>query len=124
MLAAMRNLILFLTVAALAACQSPCPPASTSPLTSAPCPAADAGTPAPPAPAADAAVEPHDACWNAAQKLLELSCKDTRGRLLGGPNMSGLTWSTVCRQDFLNGAKINTTCIIGASSCAAAEACK
>ena len=82
------------------------------------------GSVTPPTPSPAPSPEPHDACWNAAQKLLALGCKDSRGRVLGGPDLSGLTWSQVCRQDLANGVNLNASCITAAATCATAEACK
>jgi hypothetical protein len=119
MLVGMQNLPVFVLVAALVACHAASPSQ----------PVADAAAPAPPAssaptPAPAPTPEPHDACWSAGQKLISLACKDTRGRLMGGPDLQGVSWSVVCRQDLANGVDLKASCIAGAASCTAAEACK
>ena len=106
---------------ALAACQ----PYSPTPADASPAPTASSVTPVPtPTPPPPQPVEPQDACWTAGQKLLQLGCRDTRGRLLGGPNLSGITWSAVCRQNLANGVDLNAACITAAATCQIAQACK
>lgn len=93
-----------------------CPPSPGPPV-----PDADSGQPIadaapPPSPAADAS--PSDTCGAAETRLLELGCKDSRGRLLGGPNLHGVSWSDVCRDNAKNGVSLQPNCIAKAKSCA------
>lgn len=68
---------------------------------------ADAAPPAPPS----------DACGAAEAHLLALKCLDSRGRLLGGPNLHGVKWADICRQDRNNGVDLKPTCIAVKKTC-------
>lgn len=101
-----------------------CPPAPPAP----PTPDADSGQPifdAAPAPA-DAAPPPPatDSCGRAEAHLLELGCKDSRGRLLGGPNLHGVGWADICRGNLRNGVSMQPDCIALAKSCAEVMTCR
>lgn len=119
----MRNLIPVLLLLAMTAC----PPATTKPPSpdgdAVPPPVAEAAAsvaeaaPAPPAPAVDA-------CAAGEAKLLALGCKDTRGRLIGGPDLHGVGWAIQCRIDADAGVDLHAICIAAASSCAQVMQCK
>lgn len=89
-----------------------------------PTPDADATTPAVDGSTTAAEAAPSDACGLAEQNLNKLGCKDPRGRLLGGPNLHGDAWSTVCRTNRTNGVDMKPECLMQATSCAAVEACR
>ena len=64
-------------------------------------------------------------CSQAEATLLQLQCKDARGRLLGGPNLHGVRWADICATDMDAGISVAASCIAAATSCAQAEAsCK
>ena len=97
-----------------------CPPPSPTP----PTPDADSGS------VVDASVmdavppSPNDACSAAEANLLALGCKDSRGRLLGGPNLHGVPWAQICRENAANGVDMKPTCIVAKTSCAGVFACR
>ena len=101
----MRKLLLFLIL--LAGCH---PQSSTSPVNP------DASDAAP--------VPGPDVCGLAETNLLKLQCADTRGRLLGGPDLHGTKWSDVCRIDADAGISLVPSCIAAASTCAEVMLCK
>jgi len=128
----MRKFIpLFVTVL-LACCKSagPCPQISSTPCipdaTPAPVPVpvvVDASPPAPPPPPApDAGSLVHN-CGAAQANLLKLGCKDSRGRLIGGPNLHGATWASMCVNNTLAEASMNPVCVAAAQDCPTALAC-
>jgi hypothetical protein len=96
-----------------------CPPQPTPPT-----PDADAMTP----PVSDAAAEttpaPADACGRAEQNLLKLSCKDQRGQVIGAPNLHGVPWAQICRDNKANGVDMKPECLALKTNCAAIEACR
>lgn len=63
-------------------------------------------------------------CDAAEKKLLDLQCKDRRGRLIGGPTLRGQTWSQVCHDNTNNGVDMETTCIVQAVDCEGVEQCR
>lgn len=67
---------------------------------------------------------PKDICAAAEAKLLTLQCKDPRGRLLGGPNLSGTKWADICRDVTAGQADMKPGCISVAKSCTEVEACR
>lgn len=71
--------------------------------------------------AAEASV---DSCGLAEQNLLKLGCKDPRGRLLGGPDLHGVSWSQVCRANKTNGVDMKPECLMIATTCAGVEQCR
>lgn len=79
-------------------------------------PVVDAAPPAPP--------QPVDSCAAGEAKLLALGCKDSRGRLIGGPDMHDAGWAQICRQDLEAGVDIHAICIAAASNCTQVMACK
>lgn len=85
--------------------------------------ASDSGGPAP-TPPADAAPAPVDACAAAEAKLLALACKDSRGRLLGGPTLHGETWSALCRENAAHGVDMQPGCIASKTTCAEVSTCR
>jgi hypothetical protein len=66
-------------------------------------------------------------CEKAEAKLLELKCTyktpDGGQRLLGGPNLRDVGYSTVCFKNMKNGADMDATCIANANSCEEVEKC-
>lgn len=79
--------------------------------------------PTPPGPDADAA-PPTDECSAGEQNLLKLECKDDRARLIGGPNLHGVPWATICRENKTNGVDMKPLCIAAATSCAEVDKCR
>jgi hypothetical protein len=119
----MRNLIPVILLLVGAACTpAPSPAKPPSPDGDALTPvAADATVPAEAAPAPPA---PTDACAAGEAKLLALGCKDSRGRLIGGPDLHGVGWAIQCRVDLDAGVDLHAICIAAAPSCTAVMACK
>lgn len=86
-----------------------------------PAPAVDAAPP----PALDATPPPpKDACGAGEQNLLKLGCKDDRGRFLGGPNMHGVPWAQICRDNKANGVDMKPLCLAATKSCAEVQSCR
>lgn len=117
----MKSLAL-IPVVAIAAVLVACPskPPIVPPDASDAAPVADA-TPLPVPVAPDGAQI--DACGQAESNLLILKCKDSRGRLLGGPNEHGVPFAAVCRDDLAKGVDVHASCIANASTCAGVSSC-
>jgi len=94
-----------------------CPPSPTPPV-----PDADSGQPI--ADAATEAAPPRDACDAAEARLLELGCHDSRGRLLGGPNLHGTRWGDICRDNAAKGVSMQPACIASKKTCAEVLTCR
>lgn len=56
-------------------------------------------------------------CAAAEKNLQTLGCKDSRGRLLGGPNERGVPFQDVCRDMASNGVDVKATCLSKATNC-------
>jgi len=68
--------------------------------------------------------EASDVCTLGEQALLKLECKDARGRLIGGPNLHGMSWAQICRQNKSNKVDMKPRCISLAKSCKEVQACR
>ena len=126
----MRKFIPLFVPVLLACCKSagPCPQTSPTPCppdaTPAPVPVpvvVDATPPAPP-PTPDAGILTQN-CVAAQANLLKLGCKDSRGRLIGGPNLHGATWASMCVNNTLAEAGMNPVCVAAAHDCPTALTC-
>ena len=112
---------------------SGCQPTPPNPVV--PSPDADASTPvvvdaisldASPEAAVDSASDTppnNDLCAAAQANLIKLGCKDSRGRLIGGPNLHGIAWADVCRSNKANQVDMNPACIAIKTSCPEVEQC-
>ena len=86
-----------------------------------PAPAVDAA----PAPAADATPTPLiDACGAAEVNLLKLGCKDGRGYVIGSPNLHGVPWAQICRDNKAHGVDMKPACIALAKDCTGVMSCR
>jgi hypothetical protein len=65
-----------------------------------------------------------DICAAGEQNLLKLECKDDRARLIGGPNLHGVPWAAICRENKTNGVDMKPACIAMAKSCAEVDTCR
>ena len=101
----------------------PNPPPSPDADAAAPPPIVDAAPPPPP-PSDAAPPPPPDACGAGEQNLLKLGCKDGRDRLIGGPNMHGVAWAQICRDNKANGVDMHPICIAVARSCPEVLSCR
>lgn len=118
----MRRLAILAALLPFALCGAAgCPPGPLPPspdADAAPQPVVEAG----PSPLLDAApyvdaTPATDACARGEAQLLALGCKDSRGRLLGGPTMKGVAWAQVCRNNAINGIDMRPDCIATKRSC-------
>lgn len=83
--------------------------------------------PGPPVPDADAMVftdASTDPCGRAEQHLLQLQCKDQRGQVIGAPNLHGVPWSQICRENKSNGVDMKPECLMAKTNCAGVESCR
>lgn len=65
-----------------------------------------------------------DKCDAAELKLQELQCKDVRGRLIGGPNLSGAPFAETCRTNQQEGGIwMNPKCLSEIKSCKEIDPC-
>lgn len=62
-------------------------------------------------------------CQRAQENLLRLGCKDSEGRLLGGPNKAGDTFSAVCQNAVANHVNVNPVCIASVVKCSEVDTC-
>lgn len=65
-----------------------------------------------------------DECVAAERRLLDLECKDRRGRLIGGPTLRNKPWQDVCRENTTNGVDMKAGCIIQSSDCDGVSRCR
>jgi len=72
----------------------------------------------------DAAPSPSDACGRAEQNLLKLQCKDQRGDVIGAPNLHGVPWAQICRDNKANGVDMKPECLMLKTNCAGVEQCR
>ena len=66
----------------------------------------------------------NDSCAVAEKKLIDLGCKDRRGRYLGGPTLRGKPWADVCRENALNGVDMKPDCIAQQPDCQGVSSCR
>jgi len=83
------------------------------------CPATPEPKPPPPPPAPGG-----ESCETAEKRLLDLECKDRRGRLIGGPNMHDKPWRDICHENINNGVDMKTECITRAVDCVGVSQCR
>lgn len=62
-------------------------------------------------------------CQAAQVRLLALKCQDSQGRLLGGPNKAGQSFSAVCQNALVNHVNVNPVCLAGVKSCQEVDSC-
>lgn len=98
-------------------------------VTPVPCPAQVPSTPC----SSDASVKdaapappppPLDACGLGEQNLLKLGCKDSRGRVIGSPDLHNVSWAAICRANMTNGVDMKPACMAAAKNCTEVESCK
>jgi len=67
----------------------------------------------------------HDAafCDTAQKTLLSLECKDSRDRLLGGPNKTGEEYSVVCKRNIENNVAMYAECTSKITDCKGVDSC-
>lgn len=63
------------------------------------------------------------ACKTAEANLLKLGCKDSEGRLLGGPNKLNQPFNVVCTNAAANRVDMNPGCLAALKSCDGVNAC-
>ena len=84
-------------------------------------------SPTNPQPVEPEPLQPNDAaapaCLQAEQNLIKLQCKDSTGRLLGGPNLHNETFHDICQNAIANHVNINPTCLAGVKSCSEVNSC-
>ncbi len=125
-LAAMRKYLLLVPLL-LAGCPSnpsngPCPSTLAAPT---PCVLKDAAPPSPAPVVVDAAPSPKlDVCGLGEANLIKLGCKDDRGRLLGGPDLHGVSWAAVCRADQSHNVNMQPGCMAAAKNCEEVSKCR
>jgi len=56
-------------------------------------------------------------CTRAEQNLLKLGCKDSMGRLLGGPNKVGDAFRVICQNAEVNSASMHPSCLATKLTC-------
>jgi len=105
-------LILALLVAPLG-----CPPSKVQPL-----PDPSSVNPAP-SESLDKNPDAADDCTRAEQNLLRLQCKDSLGRLLGGGNKVGDSFSAICQNAIANHIDMNPACIAASQTCEGVNKC-
>lgn len=66
----------------------------------------------------------NDDCAAAEKKLLDLGCKDRRGRYIGGPNLHGVPWAQQCRDFAAVDVDVQPKCIVQAVDCEGVMACR
>jgi hypothetical protein len=64
-----------------------------------------------------------DQCDAAQAHLLPLGCKDSRGQVLGAPNLHGVSFADVCRNEYANGIDFKAGCLATVKDCAGVPAC-
>jgi hypothetical protein len=62
-------------------------------------------------------------CPAAQQNLLKLECKDSRGRLFGGPNKSNEDYSTICRRNIESNVPMYAECTAKITDCKELDPC-
>lgn len=62
-------------------------------------------------------------CPAAQQTLLNLQCKDSRGRLFGGPNKSNEDYATICRRNIENNVPMYAECTSKITDCKELDPC-
>lgn len=67
--------------------------------------------------------DPERACADAEQNLLELGCKDSRGRKLGGPNLKGEPFRSICLTAVRNRVSLRPACLARVTRCEDAQSC-
>ena len=110
----MRNPLLFLPLLLVLGC----PPSPVPPTPNPDDPDASVDD------AGDEADGSTDVCRRAELKLLKLGCKDSRDRLIGGPNLHGTPWRTICRDNKKNGVDMHPSCIATQTACQGVETCR
>lgn len=83
-----------------------------------------ASCPAPPKdPAHPDDLHPADTCIAAEERLLQLGCRDAKGRLVGGPNRRGEPFRTVCRIAVENKVSLRPNCLAQITVCSEMQVC-
>jgi hypothetical protein len=67
--------------------------------------------------------DPEADCAMAEERLLQLACRDAKGRLLGGPNRRGEPFRSVCLISFRNGVSVHPLCLSHIDSCEDIQDC-
>lgn len=67
--------------------------------------------------------DPDLGCKAAEEHLLALECKDSKGRLLGGPNRRGESFRSICETAIKARVSLRPACIARVTSCDAVQAC-
>lgn len=62
-------------------------------------------------------------CLRAEKHLLELGCRDSLGRLLGGPNLRDEPFHAVCENAMANQVNVNPVCLAVIITCQEINAC-
>ena len=62
-------------------------------------------------------------CTAAEAKLLSLSCTDSRGKLLGGKNEHGVSFTDRCKNVQDNGVFLNPRCLSNIHACSEVNPC-
>lgn len=88
-----------------------CPPAKTGSPT---CPSADEST---------GGLSVEASCEKAEENLLKLECKDSLGRLLGGPNKKGERFASICSNAMHSSVNLRPACVAAAKTCEEVEKC-
>lgn len=67
--------------------------------------------------------DPERSCAQAEQNLLELGCKDSRGRKLGGPNLKGEPFRSICVTAINHRVSMRPVCLARITRCDDAQSC-
>ena len=62
-------------------------------------------------------------CRKAEAHLLELQCRDSGGRLLGGPNLHAEPFHAICENAIANSVNVNPTCLAAVKTCQEVNSC-